>query len=109
METQTLPWMDTEPVEGTPLVRVAWIRHSDAFRDGGRAGAHRGPCTHDAAHALLWHLCSGLVVLRAKAETEAEWLEYPRWVVTAGPVLDGRKCCGLHWELATETVKAEMR
>jgi len=105
------PWMETEPIEGSVVVRVAWIEHSDSFRAGGRVGAHRGPCQRDGSHMMLWHLCSGSVVL-AERDIE-EMLDFPRWVVSLGPVLDGRKCCGMRGEVvdgawaAAETVKTQ--
>jgi hypothetical protein len=99
-----LPWMESEPLAGAGgEVRVSWIVHSDAWRDGGRRGQHRGPCGQDSGHAILWHLCSGTVDL-AGAETE-DGAAYPRWVPSACPEggLDGgvevawKKCCGLRW------------
>lgn len=91
--TAAVPWMETEPVEGTDMVRVAWITHSDGFRAGGRVGSHRGECQRDGRHMLLWHLCSGRVWLR-EGGTE-EWLDFPRWTVTLGAEVNGRKCCGM--------------
>ena len=108
VEDGVVPWMDSEPLGAGGEVRVSWVQHSDAWRDGGRRGQHRGPCGQDEAHAILWHWCSGAVDIRG-AETQdgaAERAEaYPRWVPSACPegVLDGsaeaawKKCCGLRW------------
>lgn len=100
METTDVmtPWMETEPIEGEPRVRVAWITHSDSFRAGGRAMSHRGPCERDAAHVMAWHLCTGKVVLRDR--DAEEWVDFPRWTVSLGPVVDGRKCCGIDYVIA---------
>lgn len=107
------PWMPAEPVSDGRLLRVSWVTHSDAFRDGGRAGSHRRACGRDAAHLILWHVCTGAVDMKQYgAEETAEF--YPRWVPSMDPSLlveqgrvgltvaagDGgplrwRKCCGL--------------
>lgn len=107
------PWLDAEPVGDGRLLRVSWVVHSDAFRDGGRRGSHRGPCGRNAAHLILWHVCTGVVDMAAYIEAERDEF-YPRWVpsmdpsllVEQGPVgltvcaADGgpvrwKKCCGL--------------